>query len=271
MSRLFDPSAVRLRALDELAGLDSPVHRLDARAKTAAAFVLIVTTVSFSKYDAVSPVTLALPLALCIGLGGLPTRVVAQRVAAAVPFALLVGAFNPLVDRAPVTVLPGVTLAAGWLSFAAVMVKSLLTVTVAALLIATTSFPAICDALRRFGLPAIFVTQLLLLYRYLFVLVGQASRMLRARQARGAGPGRPTLHETARLLGALFLRSIDRAERIHCAMLARGYTGELPSHGRSALRVADALAFAAVLLFCLAARFVPLPWLAGTLTRGALP
>ena len=68
-----------------------------------------------------------------------------------------------------------------------IMVKFVLTVSTALLLIAVTSFPGICEALARLRMPKLFVVQLLLLYRYLFVLAEEALRMVRAREARSFG------------------------------------------------------------------------------------
>jgi cobalt/nickel transport system permease protein len=76
-------------------------------------------------------------------------------------------------------ILYGVTVSGGWVSFFSVMLKFLLTITSALLLIATTSFPGICRALRKFGIPDIFISQLLFLYRYIFVLVEEAMKVVR--------------------------------------------------------------------------------------------
>ena len=92
------------------------------------------------------------------------------------------------------------------------------------------------------GVPSVLTTQLLLLYRYMSVLLEELQTMTRARTARGYGRSSYPMRLWAAMAGQLFLRSVDRAERIHRAMLARGFDGSMPcytpaerhgSHGRA--------------------------------------
>ena len=75
------------------------------------------------------------------------------------------------------------------------------------------------------------------MWRYLFVLVDETLRLLRAREARSGHSGRTDLKAggslawrarvTGGMAGNLLVRSFDRGERIHAAMAARGYDGEV--------------------------------------------
>jgi len=109
-----------------------------------------------------------------------PRPVHSQKVLLVSPFAILIGVFNPLLDTATITVISGIPISAGVVSFLSILLKFALTVSAALLLIATTSFPGVCHALRRLGLPSPFVSQLLFLYRYIFVLMEEAMRITRA-------------------------------------------------------------------------------------------
>lgn len=118
--------------------------------------------------------------------------------------------------------------------FASVFVKSWTSVTAAVLLTSTTPGLGLLSALRSLKLPEILVAVVMLMYRYLFVLVEEAQRMLRARAARSAAVGRGSggsLIWRARIAGgmagSLFIRTLDRSERIYMAMLARGYDGSI--------------------------------------------
>jgi cobalt/nickel transport system permease protein len=216
-----------LGALDELAARDSAVHRLDPRAKllTTAAFVL--TVVSFGRYEISALLPFFLFPAALLAAAGLPAGPLARRLLLAAPFALLVGAFNPLLDREVLLRLGGVGISGGWLSFLSIQLRFLLTVGAALVLIATTGFAPLCLALERLGAPRIFALQLLFLYRYLFVLVEEGGRLARARTLR-AGRGRGTgVRVFGTLAGQLLLRSLDRARRLHLAMLSRGFDGEI--------------------------------------------
>jgi cobalt/nickel transport system permease protein len=107
------------------------------------------------------------------------------------------------------------------------MLRFVLTVSAALILVAVTGFHQVCAALERLGMPRALALQLLFLYRYLFVLGGEAARMVRARALRsfdGRGLGFGTYGS---LLGHLLLRTLDRAQRLHLAMLSRGFDGEI--------------------------------------------
>ena len=79
--------------------------------------------------------------------------------------------------------------------------------------------------MKRARVPAILVSILALMYRYLFVLVDEAQRMRRARASRTFRPGRWwRWHALATVIGQLFVRSTERAERIYAAMIARGWS-----------------------------------------------
>ena len=90
------------------------------------------------------------------------------------------------------------------------------------------------------------------MYRYLFVIVDEVTRMRAALAARGYAP-RHALQAQAigRVATALFLRTYERAERVHLAMLARGCNQAMPRLDVLVFRRADALfltALATVLL-----------------------
>ena len=102
-------------------------------------------------------------------------------------FVFFIGIFNPILDREVLITPLGIPITGGWISFFSIILKFVLTVSTALLLIALTSFPGICEALARLKVPRIFVVQLLFLYRYIFVLLEEALKMLRAREARSFG------------------------------------------------------------------------------------
>lgn len=258
----IDDAYFNIGRLDRLSYQDTVVHRLDGRAKVAAVILFVLTVVSYPKYEVAALMPFFLFPALLMALGDIPPAFLAKRILLVSPFAVFIGVFNPLLDRG-VIVLSGIAVPAGWFSFASILVKFTLTISAALLLIATTSFAGVCRALRRIGFPALFVSQLLFLYRYLFVLLEESMRMARARDlrsfgSRGAGPG-----STARLIGNLLMRTIERAERIYNAMLSRGFQGELPTLADHRFSGADAaFLFGAAASFALF-RFFPVTELIG--------
>ncbi len=223
----IDASFFDLGRLDRLAYRDSPVHRLDPRAKLVTTLVFLVTVVSFGKYEVSALLPFFLfPVALA-AVGGLPAGYLVKKVLLVSPFALFVGIANPFFDRAPLVALGPVVLSGGWVSFVAILVRFALTVGAALVLIATTSFHGVCLGIQRLGVPQVMAVQLLLLYRYLFVLTEEAARLVRARSLRSFGRRGMGVRVYGSMVGHLLLRTLDRARRIHRAMLARGFDGEI--------------------------------------------
>ena len=249
--------------LDRLAYLDSPVHRLDPRAKILGVLAFTLAVVSFPKYELFGLAPFAfLPLVM-LTAGGVPVRLVARRIAIVSPFAIMIGLFNPLLDRAPALVLGGAAISGGWLSFASILARFVLTLGALLALTATTSFPALCQGLTALRVPRAFVVQLLFLYRYLFLLAEEAGRLRRARELRARGLRGLTLRSAGAMAGSLFVRTLDRAERIHQAMAARGYDGTVRQLRTLAFRTSDAAFLVAVALGALLLRVFPVTYLLG--------
>lgn len=213
--------------LDTLAAQDTAIHRLDPRIKLVTTLVFVVCVVSFDKHEISALLPFFLFPAVLLGLGQLPPGFLAKKLLLVSPFAIMVGIFNPLLDQHVLIHLGPLGISGGWLSFLSILLRFTLTVSAVLILIATTGFNAVCMALEKLGAPKIFAVQLLVLYRYLFVLVEEGLRMNRARALRsfqGRGLG---LKAFASFIGQLLLRTLDRAQRIHLAMLCRGFDGEI--------------------------------------------
>jgi cobalt/nickel transport system permease protein len=102
-----------------------------------------------------------------------------------------------------------------------------LTVTAALILVSLTGFNAVCASLLKLGVPRPFAVQLLFFYRYIFVLVDEAERMVRAGSLRAFNSGAMGFKNFISLLSHLLLRTLDRAERIYLAMRCRGFDGRI--------------------------------------------
>jgi len=88
-----------LDRLDRLARLDTSIHRVDPRAKVIATAVFIVCVVSYGKYDLLGLLPFALFPVIMATEGGLPLGFLGRLLLVVSPFALVLGAFNPLFDR----------------------------------------------------------------------------------------------------------------------------------------------------------------------------
>jgi cobalt/nickel transport system ATP-binding protein len=186
----IDAALRDLRSLEALASRDTAGARLDARAKLVTTLAFIVAVVSFERYTVSALLPLAAYPLLLAALGEVPAAPVLRKLLLAAPFAVMVGLFNPLLDRAPMPAFGDTTIAAGWVSFASILLRFALTAGAALVLVACTGMHTLCAALGRLGVPRVFTAQLLFLFRYAFVLGEEAARMTTARAARRRPSGR---------------------------------------------------------------------------------
>lgn len=269
MSRL-DDALHDLYALDVSAARPTALARFDPRAKILATLAFIIAVVSFDRYTVAALLPFALfPVALAV-LGEVPLHLIVRKLLLAAPFAVMVGMFNPLFDRVPLVELSGIEIAGGWVSFASILLRFALTVAAAVVLVASTGLHNVCIGLGRLGVPQVFTTQLLFLHRYAYVLAGEAARMNAARELRACGQRVLSLPVYAPLLGHLLLRALERAGRIHMAMVARGFDGEVRSSRPLCWRQADTLFVTGWVACFVLARCVDLPGALGGLLLGAL-
>ena len=228
-------------ALDPYVRGSSLIHRLDPRVKVVLTVAYIVTT-ALTPPGAwpVFVLLLAIGISTTI-LGELPAWTVLGRVLLARPFAFAALPLLVTLPGAPLLQLPwGWTITReGAVEAASIAAKSALSVQVSVVLTATTPVPQLLVALRALKVPRLIVSILGLMWRYLFVLVDEAQRLVRARASRSGGhdggrsPGASggtvmwRAQVTGGMAGNLLLRGMERAERTHAAMCARGYDGEV--------------------------------------------
>jgi cobalt/nickel transport system permease protein len=257
--------------LDTLASKDTVIHRLDPRAKLLTTMAFVLAVVSFDKYTVGAMLPFVIyPLCLAAA-AGVPLAFVGRKLLFVSPFILFVGIFNPLLDREILLHFGTVGIAGGWVSFLSIILRATLTIGAVMVLLAVTGMNGIAAAADRLGVPRIFVVQLLFLYRYLFVLAEEGLRLSRARSLRSFGRRGKGPAAYVGLLGHLLLRTLDRAERIHQAMLARGFDGEIHLLRPLRFHLAEwVFLFGWTALFAVM-RAVDIARLLGELAGGALP
>lgn len=228
-----------LYRMDELAARDTWLNRLHPLTKLLATLFYIIITVSFSRYQLSSVLLMAVyPVVLFI-IGDISFSYSIRRLWIVLPLVCLVGIFNPFFDRQPVYYIRGLLITAGMISMATLMLKGILCILASYLFIASTNIESICYALRMLHIPSILVTQILLTYRYLSLLLSEAGKLADAYSLRA--PGQKGIHIKAwgSLAGGLLLRSMDRASALYESMVMRGYTGEFYYGQKKRLRKQD--------------------------------
>jgi cobalt/nickel transport system permease protein len=153
---------------------------------------------------------------------------------AALPFALLALASLGVLVLAPGlpvgTIGPLTVTDSGMVRFGSALLRGGAAIAAGVLLVSTTRFPELVEALRELRLPPVVTASLGLAYRFLYLLTDELGQLQRAAASRNAGSG--SVARRRLLLGisaSAVTRSFARSERVHRAMVARGYTGALPS------------------------------------------
>lgn len=207
----------------------SPVHNLAPETKVLAVFIFVVSVAitprealwAFGAYAAIEVVVLL--------ISRIPLRFVVSRLVTILPFVIF-ALFLPFVGQGKDGELFGMAISSeGVWAMWNILAKAVLGATASILLAATTETPDILKGFSRLKVPGVLTAIASFMIRYLEVIAGELGRMRIAMTARNYDPRwlwqvRPI----ASSAGTLFIRSYERGERIHEAMLSRGFTGTMP-------------------------------------------
>ena len=230
--------------MDQWSRGGSPLHARDPRAKTLAVLVFLVVLATTAPQAYGTLAIYAVLLVAAILIARLPFWGLVARAAVVLPFSLLFGAISWFMGD-PVRAL-------------GLIEKSYLSTVSVLILVGTTPFASLLQGMESLGAPRLLILLAQFLYRYLFVISEQAQHMRIAAASRH-GARRQThrksrIHAASGALAVLFARSYQRAEGIHRAMLARGFTGKLSTLDRRAFHFSDALFAAGVAAFLILVR-----------------
>ncbi|WP_262852947.1 cobalt ECF transporter T component CbiQ [Mumia quercus] len=210
---------------------DSPVHRAPAHLKLLAllGFMLVVVATPGTAYPVFA--VYAVILLGVVVVSRVPFGYLLPRMLVEIPFVVF-ALLLPFLATGPQTTFLGMTVSQHGLEAAgSLLIKATIGVAASLTLAATTEPHALIDGLRRLRLPYEMVQIMAFMIRYLDVVTDEMHRMRVARESRGF---RATSFRQwgalARTGSALFIRSYERGERVHLAMLSRGHD---PRGGRS--------------------------------------
>lgn len=246
----------KLYYIDEQAsGGRTWVHTLHPAAKLVVAALYIIAVTSRAKYGLSGVLELAVLPALITSLSRLPAGFLLSRSLLALPPVALVGVFNLFLDMDTLFVLGGMNISGGSVSFLTLLLKGYLCLFMLLVFSVSSGIDGVTCALSFFRLPSAFILPVVLVYRYIFILLGEALLMTQAYSLRGAGKAKGIeVHDWGSFAGGLLLRSFNHSENLTRAMLMRCWTGGYaPSdrhkgHGvRSLLFIAGCSVF---ILFC---------------------
>lgn len=252
----LEKALTEFRSVERTAQGSSKLHSLDPRAKTVVTIVYIATVLSIS-LDSLPALLIfwVFPI-IASAMGGIGYGEVMRKSLYTLPLIAFIGIFNPMLHREPMLYAGAVAISRGWVEFLAILLRGLLTVQMVIVLIMTTGFYKVCRGLNRMGVPSVFTTQMMLVYRYIYVLVDEAIDMDRARKSRSYGRKSYKIRMWGIFVGQLLIRTVNRAQRIHMAMLSRGFHGEIRALNHTKWHIGDTLFLIAACGCIIACRLV---------------
>lgn len=240
--------------IEELAAGDSLIQRLDPRVKIVVVFLFSVAVAVSNRFVVLM---LALGLGVCIVLAArLPIKKLVRRLVPVNMFIILLWFFLPFTfEGEPLfSVGPLVGTHEGVLYAARISIKSNAIMVMLIALVASTSILTLGHAMHELRVPKKIVHLFFFTYRYIYVIHREYLRLVSAMKVRGFRPGTNvhTYKTLAYLVGMLLVRSSDRAERVHNAMLCRGFSGNLYSLSEFSLKTRDMISLILMLALILA-------------------
>jgi cobalt/nickel transport system permease protein len=209
---------------------DSPVHRLPPHCKTAAVLGFVLVVVATPREAVWAFGLYALLLAAVAATARIPTDFLLRRLLIELPFVAF-ALLMPFFANGPYVDVLGLSLSESGLWGAwNILAKGTLGVAASVLLASTTELRALLMGLQRLRMPPLLVQIASFMIRYGDVISDEMRRMRIARASRGF-QARGIRHwgVLGKSAGALFIRSYERGERVHLAMVSRGYTGTMPA------------------------------------------
>lgn len=210
-------------SLEQLSSKSSRVHALHPMVKLISTLLFVVIIVSFNRYEFVRLIPFVFYPVILMALSETPWSIMLRRAALALPFALLAGISNILFDTDTAFVIGYLPVSFGLVSFISILFRTFLCVAAVLILVAVTPFNQLTNQLRRLHAPDIFVTLFEMIYRYIGVLLDEASAMYTAYILRSTEHKGLQMRHMGSFAGQLLIRSYDRAERVYNAMKCRGY------------------------------------------------
>jgi cobalt/nickel transport system permease protein len=210
---------------------NSVIHRRHAAAKILVTLALLVSIASLTERTAASCALYLVLLVIAVAVARLPVPAMLLSACVVLPFAMCFAIVSALAGD-PVRAIM-------------LVVRGYLSALAALLLIATTPMPALIGGLEWLRAPEFLLQVMQFLYRYLIVLMEEASAMRQSAMARAASIRTLQFRRAAAAAGVLFARSSARAQAIHRAMVSRGFAGRIPAFRLVPFRQSDA-AFLAI-------------------------
>lgn len=225
MGKITD-AIYEIHELDELAEKKTKINQVHSLVKLIITIFYITCVVSFDKYNLFGLLPMILYPIMLFRLSEIPMKTCFKKMRVVLPMICFIGILNPFFDHVLVFKVGNIIITGGIVSMITLILKGIYTLMASFLLIATTGIEGICYALRMLHIPNMIVTQILLSYRYITLLMSEANAVFEAYSLRAPKEKGVKYKIWGSLVGQLLFRSIDRAGNLYESMLLRGFSGD---------------------------------------------
>lgn len=206
--------------IDKYAYGDSPIHRLNPKFKLSFTLVSLFMLIMVTEIDALQlyqwkmyGIFLTL-MGIMLFISKIPICAILKKMVLVLPFVFFILLLNLAVGMPIERIIQ-------------IGTRTILSVLTLVMLISTTKFHSILVVLKGWHIPGIIVQTLAFIYRYFFILIDEAQKMVNTFRLRGGGLGRwQVMKIMSAIIGNLFIRSYERAERVFWAMTMRSSENE---------------------------------------------
>lgn len=227
-----------IRRMEEIGEKATVVHNINSIVKIIITVAYIIKVVSLKRFNLGDiAICITYPLVLFI-LGNIPIIFIIKKTLVVIPVVIGIVIVNLIIEPSYNEIFFSLLL----------ILKCVLSVTGGILLIATTGMNEIASGLRRMKIPNLFVTQIMLIYRYITLMLEEGHKIVCAYILRSRGDKGIKINDFQGILGAMLLRSIDRGENVYEAMKLRGFNGEYYTSKENAFNSKDLIYLTTILI-----------------------
>lgn len=207
----------------------SPLHHMAPEVKVVGTFLFALGVAATPRSAPMVFAVDAAVVAVLLALAGYRPAQVLGRASILLPFVAFAFAL-PFVSSGERIDVAGLSVSReGLVAAGTIVARASIGFGASLVLAGTTPVPEIIRGLGRLRLPSTLVSIVAFMFRYLDLLIEELGRIRIAMVSRAHDPrwlwqARPL----ASAAGAMFVRSYERGERVHVAMLARGFDGTMP-------------------------------------------
>lgn len=215
-------SLLKFGYIEKLADGNSPIHSLNPLLKIIFTFIYVVFVISTQFYDLLELFFYFVIMIIMILQSKVPLKELFKRSLIGLPISLCIGISNLFFSTTMIDFY-GIVISTGILMLIAIIVKNILCLMAIFLLIATTHFESIACELVHLKIPSIFVLQLVMIYRYIFLLAEETLIMIQAYQLKNPQSKGIAFQDMGSFVGSLLVRSFKRSNEVYDAMKCRGF------------------------------------------------